>query len=210
MASLLELQSLELDFHDRPVLKGVSLKVEKGQSHLIVGAEGSGKTALAHAVMGDPRCRILKGRILYEGEDIARLPPYERARKGIFLGFQKPPELPGVSLTSLVRAAMRAVPGREQGLSELRKTLREKTALFESGDRRLELIQLSCLSPRLTLWDGLDLESGNDPRAALDAVQRAAGAEGGSVVLTRSSALADYFSPQFVHILEGGRLAPAR
>lgn len=223
MAPLLEIRDLHVQIKGKPILNGVSLIIEKGQIHAVMGPNGSGKSTLSYVIMGSPKYEVTKGSIWYQGEDITHMPPFERARKGIFLGFQYPHALPGVSVANFVRTAMKSVLGEEKGIKEFRKTLREKMALLEMDEKfatryvndgfsggekkRLEILQMACLTPKLAVLDetdsGLDIDA---LRVVANGINKSATAENAVLLVTHYQRILDYVKPNFVHVFIDGHI----
>ncbi|MBI5631359.1 MAG: Fe-S cluster assembly ATPase SufC [Elusimicrobia bacterium] len=223
MAPLLEVRDLHAEIKGKPILKGVSLKLEKGEVHALMGPNGSGKSTLSHVIMGHPKYEVKSGQILYQSEDIAGLAPYERARKGIFLGFQYPHALPGVTVANFIRTAMKSVLGSEQGIREFRKTLREKMSLLEMDEKfatryvndgfsggekkRLEILQMACLAPALAVLDetdsGLDIDA---LRIVANGINKSSGPQNAILLVTHYQRILRYVKPHFVHVFMEGRI----
>jgi Fe-S cluster assembly ATP-binding protein len=207
---------------DREVVRGVDLAVAPGEIHAIMGPNGSGKSSLANALMGHP-AYTLEGRLLLGGEDVKELAPDEKARKGMFLAFQYPVAVPGVTVASFLRAAVTAVRGTEVPVREFRKELLARMADlemdsgfagrylndgFSGGEKkRLEILQLLMLKPRFALLDetdsGLDIDA---LRIVSRGINAAAQQDVGLVLVTHYQRLLNYVQPHVVHVFMDGRI----
>jgi len=226
-APLLEVKELKARVGGQTVLNGVSLTVRSGEVHAIMGPNGSGKSTLAYALAGRPGYEILSGSAHFEGRDLLVLAPEERARAGLFLGFQYPVEIPGVNNAYLLKAALNAAR-RERGLQELDAfeflaLVRAKTALmqidesflgrgvnegFSGGEKkRNEILQMLVLEPRLALLDetdsGLDIDA---LKVVAHGVNSLRSPERSIVLVTHYQRLLDHVVPDFVHVLARGRI----
>ncbi|MBI5243546.1 MAG: Fe-S cluster assembly ATPase SufC [Elusimicrobia bacterium] len=224
MAPLLEIQDLCAEVEGKSILKGVSLKVEAGQVHALMGPNGSGKSTLSNVLLGHPKYKVTAGRILYQGEDIAGLRTYERARKGMFLAFQYPVAISGVSVANFLRTALKSVRGEAQAVKSFRKLLREKMEMlgtdekfasryvndgFSGGEKkRLEILQMALLAPKFAVLDetdsGLDIDA---LRIVSEGINKVMGPDKGLLLITHYQRILDYVKPQFVHVLSDGRIA---
>lgn len=207
---------------DREVVKGVDLAVVPGEIHAIMGPNGSGKSSFANALMGHP-AYTLEGQVELGGEDVSGLSPDEKARAGMFLAFQYPVAIPGVSVASFLRAALTAVRGREVPIREFRRELSTRMEElemdpafagrylndgFSGGEKkRLEILQLLMLRPRFALLDetdsGLDIDALKVVSAGINAAARE---DVGMVLVTHYQRLLDYVRPDIVHVLVDGRI----
>lgn len=207
---------------DREVVKGVDLAVAPGEIHAVMGPNGSGKSSFANALMGHP-AYTLEGRVELAGEDVSGLSPDEKARAGMFLAFQYPVAIPGVSVASFLRAALTAVRGQEVPVRELRRELfarmeqlemdpafagRYLNDGFSGGEKkRLEILQLLMLRPRFALLDetdsGLDIDALKIVSAGINAAARE---DVGMVLVTHYQRLLDHVRPHVVHVLVDGRI----
>ncbi len=208
---------------DREVVKGVDLAVAAGEIHAIMGPNGSGKSSLVSALAGHP-AYTLTGRVELDGEDLLALAPDERARRGLFLAFQYPVAIPGVTVGSFLRAAVSARRGVEVPVREFRKELQETMEAlemdrsfagrylndgFSGGEKkRLEILQMLMLKPRFAMLDetdsGLDIDA---LRVVARGINRAAGSgEMGTLVVTHYQRLLDYVQPHVVHVFMSGRI----
>ena len=223
MIPLLEIQDLHAEVDGKPILKGVDLSIHAGEIHALMGPNGSGKSTLSNVLLGHPKYKVTQGRVLFKGEDVLVLKTYERARKGMFLAFQYPPAVPGVSVANFLRTALKARIG-EQAVKSFRKLLREKMQLLEMDEKfasryvnegfsggekkRLEILQLALLDPSFAVLDetdsGLDIDA---LRTVSEGINRTAGPEKGLLLITHYQRILDYVKPKFVHVLLEGRIA---
>lgn len=221
---LLQIDNMHVEVEGRKILSGVSLAMNPGEVHFLMGPNGSGKTTLANAVMGNPRVKMTGGTMVFDGEDLAPLPPETRAKKGIYLWFQHPAEVPGVGLTIFLRsvtAARGETPLPEERfrgeLVSLAEKLRMPAALlernlnegFSGGEKkRSELLQFCILRPRLAILDecdsGLDVDGLRIAAATLDEFRRGGGT---LLVITHYGAMREYLRPDAVHIMVKGKIA---
>ena len=224
---MLNIKDLHVRTGDAEILHGLSLDVNAGEVHAIMGPNGSGKSTLAQAIAGHEDYEVTDGAIIYEGKDIAELDPEERAREGIFLGFQYPVEIPGVNNAYLLKAALNAKRAHE-GLGEIDafeflKLAKEKMALlgmdpkflnrgvnegFSGGEKkRNEILQMAVLEPRLAILDetdsGLDIDA---LKAVAEGVNALRSDDRAIVLVTHYQRLLDYIQPDQVHVLSGGRI----
>lgn len=221
---VLKIENLHARVGDTDILHGVDLEVPRGEVHALMGPNGSGKSTLANVLMGDPAYEVTQGRILFEGADIQELAPDERARRGLFLAFQYPVEIPGVSLMNFLRTSLSAVQGKDLPIRKFRKLLDEKLAMldmdksfvrrnvnvgFSGGEKkRSEVLQLALLEPRLAVLDetdsGLDIDAIEVVSKAVAAMR---GANLGFLVITHYLRILSALSLDRVHVLVNGRIA---
>jgi Fe-S cluster assembly ATP-binding protein len=219
----LEIQNLHVRTEEREILHGVDLKVEKGQTHALMGPNGSGKSTLANALMGNPVYEITEGKILLNGEDISEADPDERARAGLFMAFQYPATIPGVSVANFLRMAVNSkredpIKVKEFGQllkrhMELLRIDREFTSRylnegFSGGEKkRAEILQLAMLQPDFAVLDetdsGLDIDA---LRVVADGVNAMREPERGFLIITHYTRVLGYVRPDFVHIMLDGRI----
>ena len=220
---LLEIDDLYATVEGKEILRGVTLTVRQGEVHALMGPNGSGKSTLANVIMGRPGYVVTKGDVRYEGESILKLLPDLRAKKGLFLAFQYPVEVPGVSMVNFLRSAYNA--SREEQLSALafRKRLKEKMAVvgvdddmvrryvnqgFSGGEKkRMETLQLAVLEPQLAILDetdsGLDIDA---LKAVANGINQLRGPNLGLLLITHYQRILNYITPDHVHVLMGGRV----
>lgn len=221
----LEICDLHVSVENKPILKGLSLNVRGGEVHAIMGPNGSGKSTLAFTLMGHPRYEVTAGSVLLDGRNILEMTPDERSRTGLFLAFQYPSEVPGVSVANFLRTAVNARRGEGQNMSltQFSRQLREKMAMlemdssfagrylnegFSGGEKkRNEILQMAMLEPRLAILDetdsGLDIDA---LRIVSNGVNQLLSPELGVVVITHYQRILQYLKPQFVHVLMDGRI----
>jgi Fe-S cluster assembly ATP-binding protein len=227
----LEIKNLHVSLEDGPeIVKGVDLAVDLNQKHAIMGPNGSGKSTLAYALMGHPAYEITEGQILLDGEDITDLGADERAQRGLFLAFQYPHAIPGVTVTSFLRSAINSIrKARNDGeddpvpIPEFRKELtdamerlkvsRELASRyvndgFSGGERkRVEVLQLAMLKPKIAILDetdtGLDIDA---LRIVAGGVNTLVGPDMGALLITHYQRILNYVQPDFIHVFIGGRI----
>ncbi len=233
MSNELTIKDLHISVQGNPIIKGLSLTVQPGEVHALMGPNGSGKSSLANGLMGHPLYEVDSGEVIFDGVDVLELEPNERAKLGLFLAFQYPTAIPGVSLANFLRLAVSAVRGKaangdgKDGLipmREFRRELREKMQQlgvddsfarrylndgFSGGEKkRAEILQLAMLEPKIAILDetdsGLDIDA---VRIVGDSVSRLVGPDLGVLIITHYPRLLEYIRPQFVHILLEGRIA---
>jgi len=224
---LLEIEDLHVNVDEKPILRGLSLTVRAGEMHAIMGTNGAGKSTLAHFLSGREGYTHVSGTVRFEGQDLLALAPEERARAGVFLAFQYPVEIPGISNHYFLRTALntlrRARGEEELDAADFMKLVREKAKLvdlpdamlkravndgFSGGEKkRNEVLQMAILEPRLALLDetdsGLDIDALAMVSRGVNALRDAGR---GFVVITHYDRLLSYLEPDFVHVLAAGRI----
>jgi Fe-S cluster assembly ATP-binding protein len=235
-APMFEVENLHVNIEDKEILKGVNLTVNAGEIHALMGPNGSGKSTLAYVVAGHPSYEVTEGSIRYFGEDIFELEPDERARKGIFLAFQYPTVIPGVSMANFLRMAVtntrkaRAEEITENGGTaqkftprEFRRLMKEKMAMLKMDDafatrylnegfsggekKRAEILQMALLEPKLAIMDETDSGLDIDAlRVVSEGVNTLTTPDMGIVLITHYQRLLNHIKPHFVHIMMNGRI----
>jgi Fe-S cluster assembly ATP-binding protein len=224
----LEIKNLHVSAGDKQILRGVDLHVRSGEFHALMGPNGSGKSTLANAVMGHPNLEVTEGQILFDGEDITEADPDARAQAGLFMAFQYPVAIPGVTVAKYLRMVMnahrQARGEQEVSLKEFRKTVEDAMELtrvprefssrylndgFSGGEKkRMEILQLALLAPRLAVLDetdsGLDIDALNTVAAGVNTI--AQGSDMGVLIITHYQRILHMVKPQFVHIMFDGRI----
>ena len=232
MSNELTIKDLHISVQGNPIIKGLSLTVQPGEVHALMGPNGSGKSSLANGLMGHPLYEVGSGEVLFDGVDVLELEPNERAKLGLFLAFQYPTAIPGVSLANFLRLAVSAVRGKEANgdgkdglipMREFRRELRDKMQQlgvddsfarrylndgFSGGEKkRAEILQLAMLEPKIAILDetdsGLDIDA---VRVVGDSVSQLVGPDLGVLIITHYPRLLEYIRPQFIHILLDGRI----
>jgi Fe-S cluster assembly ATP-binding protein len=219
----LEIQNLHVRTEEREILHGVDLTLEKGQTHALMGPNGSGKSTLANALMGNPNYEVTEGRILLDGEDIAEADPDDRAKAGLFMAFQYPVSIPGVSVANFLRTAMNATREEPIKVKEFGQLLKRNMEIlridreftsrylnegFSGGEKkRAEILQLAMLQPDYAVLDetdsGLDIDA---LRVVADGVNAMRGPNLGALIITHYTRILNYVKPDFVHIMLNGRI----
>jgi Fe-S cluster assembly ATP-binding protein len=219
----LEIQNLHVRTEEREILRGVDLRVERGETHALMGPNGSGKSTLANTLMGNPVYEITEGRILLDGEDLTEADPDERARAGLFLAFQYPATIPGVSVANFLRMAVNArreepikvkefgqILGQNMEILKIDRafTSRYLNEGFSGGEKkRAEILQLAMLSPDYAVLDetdsGLDIDA---LRIVSDGVNAMRDGQRGFLIITHYTRILEYVKPDFVHIMLDGRI----
>ncbi len=227
MENLIEIKNLHARIDGKEILKGINLTVKPGEVHAIMGPNGSGKSTLSNVLVGHPAYTVTEGEIIYKGKDLLSLSPEDRSHEGIFLSFQYPVEISGVSMTNFMRAAINAkreyhgLPAMSAG--DFLKMMREKRALvsldsklanrsvnegFSGGEKkRNEIFQMAMLEPTFSILDetdsGLDIDA---LRIVADGVNKLKRADTSTLVITHYQRLLDYIKPDIVHVLYNGQI----
>jgi len=224
---MLSIKNLHASIGDKEILKGINIEVKAGEVHAIMGPNGSGKSTLSAVIAGNDTYEVTEGEVVLDGEDLADFAPEERAHKGVFLSFQYPVEIPGVSVTNFMRAAInetRKAKGEdEMAASDMLKLIREKSELleidrkflsrslnegFSGGEKkRNEIFQMAMLEPKIAILDetdsGLDIDA---LRIVANGVNKLKSDKNAVIVITHYQRLLDYIIPDYVHVLLNGRI----
>ena len=221
---LLVIENLHVAVEGKAILKGVNLVLHAGEVHTIMGPNGSGKSTLSFCLMGHPKYAVTQGRLLYQGRDVTALSPDERARTGIFLAFQYPTAIPGVTITNFLRSSLKAVRSSEVSVKDFRHTVKTQMKMlgiqdgfmnryvndgFSGGEKkRLEILQLAVLQPKLAVLDetdsGLDIDALKTVASGINAMRTP---QRGMLLITHYQRLLNYIKPDHVHVMVDGAIA---
>jgi Fe-S cluster assembly ATP-binding protein len=220
---LLKIENLKTKIEDKEILKGINLEVNAGEVHVIMGPNGAGKSTLAYTLMGHPRYEVFDGAVTLEGEDLLDMKVDQRAKNGIFLSFQYPEEIPGITVENFLRTAKNAVSPRKQSVIAFKKELKSKMEElsidesyasrylnqgFSGGEKKKnEILQMKVLNPKVAILDetdsGLDVDA---IRLVASGVKQFANEDNAIIIITHYNKLLDYIEPDFVHILKDGQI----
>jgi Fe-S cluster assembly ATP-binding protein len=219
----LEIEDLHVEVEGKEILKGIDLTVRQGEVHALMGPNGSGKSTLAQVLMGRTSYRITQGAVRFRGEDITKWTPDKRAQHGLFLAFQYPTEIPGVSVVNFLRSAYKAAKGEQISALAFRKRLKEKMNLlgvedqmvnryvnqgFSGGEKKKnEVLQLAVLEPDIAILDetdsGLDIDS---LKAVANGIDQLIGPSLGVLLITHYQRILNYITPDRIHVMMDGRI----
>src|SRR6266849_507304 len=223
----LEIRDLHATVEGTEILKGVDLTIDQGEIHALMGPNGSGKSTLANTLLGHPKYKVTKGDILVDGQSVVNLSPDKRAKRGLFLAFQYPVAVPGVTMFSFLRAAYNAVHTDEKNqaptIFEFKETLSERMKLLEMDEsfmnrylnegfsggekKRAEILQMALMQPKFAVLDetdsGLDIDA---LRIVAEGINKVSGPQTGTLLITHYQRILKYVKPQFVHVLFQGRV----
>jgi len=222
-AAELVIQDLHVSVDGKEILKGLDLTIPAGEVHALMGPNGSGKSTLAYTLMGHPKYEVTQGQVLFKGQDVLDLEPDERARLGIFLAFQYPTSIPGVSMGNFLRLALKSIRGQDVPISEFRKIVQEKMKLlkmdssflgryvndgFSGGEKkRAEILQMALMNPQIAIMDetdsGLDIDA---LRIVSEGVNALRGPDLGVLLITHYQRILNYIKPDYVHVMVDGRI----
>lgn len=222
--TIFSIKDLHVEIAGQKIVKGVSLEIKKGEKHALMGLNGSGKSSLANALAGHPNYIITSGEAYLDGENLFEMDPTERARAGLFLAFQYPLAIPGVTVANFLRSAIKSRSGNDETvLRGFRKNLKEKFKLlqmdnkfatryvndgFSGGEKkRLEILQMAMLQPKMAILDetdsGLDIDA---LKVVSDGINTSASIEGGVLLVTHYQRLLNYVRPDYVHVMMDGKI----
>jgi Fe-S cluster assembly ATP-binding protein len=222
-AAELVIQDLHVSVEGKEILKGVNLVLPTGEIHALMGPNGSGKSTLSYTLMGHPKYEVTQGQIWFKGENILDLEPDERARRGIFLAFQYPVSVPGVSMGNFLRLAVKSVQGKDMPVLQFRRLVQEKMKLLKMEDsflsryvndgfsggekKRAEILQMALLQPQVAIMDetdsGLDIDA---LRTVAEGINALRGPNLGVLIITHYQRILNYITPDYVHMLVDGRI----
>lgn len=220
---ILRIKDLHVEVEGKEILRGVNLTINAGEVHALMGRNGSGKSTLSYVLMGHPKYTITKGSVEYKGQDLLAMGADERSRAGMYLAFQYPVAIPGVSVSNFLRATVKARRGQDIPVKEFRKELKENMAKlgvkdeflsryvndgFSGGEKkRLEILQMALLKPDMALLDetdsGLDIDALRTVAEGINALQTK---DNAVLLITHYQRLLDYVTPQFVHVMQAGQI----
>ncbi|ACZ01599.1 MULTISPECIES: Fe-S cluster assembly ATPase SufC [Streptobacillus] len=220
---LLKVENLHAGIEDKKIIKGLDLVINKGEVHVIMGPNGAGKSTLASILIGHPKYEVSQGKIVLEGEEIQESLVDERARKGIFLSFQYPEEIPGLTVEDFLRSAKEAVSGEKQYILRFNRLLKEKMAQlkmdesyanrylnvgFSGGEKKKnEILQMAILEPKLAILDETDSGLDRDAtKIVFEGVKTLKSTDKSMLIITHYNKVLEYLEPDFVHILMDGRI----
>lgn len=222
-STLMQFEDLHVVIEDKEVVAGVSLNIKQGEIHAIMGPNGSGKSSLSNALMGHPNYKITKGTASFRGQDLLALSPDERSRAGLFLAFQYPLAIPGVTVANFMRTALKAHRGKDADMSDFRKIFKARMAElsidpafatrylndgFSGGEKkRIEILQLSVLQPRMAILDetdsGLDIDA---LKIVAEGINRFRSKENAVLLVTHYQRILSHVVPDYVHVMMNGRI----
>ena len=223
-APLLQIEGLTVRVEDKEILHGIDLQIKKGETHVLMGPNGAGKSTLGYALMGNPKYQITGGKILFEGKDISEETPDKRAKDGMFLSFQNPIEIPGVSLTNFIRSGVEQRTGKrirffayKKELEEMMKVLqmdpsyaeRDLNVCFSGGEKKkAEILQMLMLKPSFAILDetdsGLDVDAVRTVSSGVEEYQKSI--HGGLLIITHSTRILESLHVDATHVLVDGRI----
>jgi Fe-S cluster assembly ATP-binding protein len=219
----LVIENLHVNVEGREILRGVDLVVPRGETHALMGPNGSGKSTLAYTLLGHPKYEVTQGRVFFKGQNVLELEPDERARLGMFLAFQYPTSISGVSLANFLRLSLKSVRGGEVPPGQFRRLVREKLNLLKMDDafltryvnegfsggekKRAEVLQMALLQPEIAILDetdsGLDIDA---LRTVSEGVNSLVGPNLGILIITHYQRILNYIKPDVVHVMVRGRI----
>ncbi len=222
MENELEISGLKVSVNSTMILNGIDLKVRVGELHVLMGPNGSGKSTLSNVIIGNPKYKVLEGEIKFNGVNLLKMRPDERARAGIFMSFQEPVEVPGINIFNFMRTAYLKEGGNASDLSALRSRMsllikelglpenfiqRSINEGFSGGEKkRFEMLQMLLLSPKIAILDEVDSGLDFDTLKVIGNMISAASKDMGVLMITHSDRIFDHLKPDFIHIIKNGRI----
>jgi len=222
--SLLEIKDLKVGVEEKEILHGVNLSINTGETHVLMGPNGAGKSTLGHALMGNPGYEILGGEVTFNDKDLLELKAYERAKEGLFLSFQNPIEIPGITLANFIRNSVDQITGKRSKVFAFRKELEKKMQVlnmdpsyadrdlnvgFSGGEKKkAEILQLLILSPKLAILDetdsGLDVDAVVTVSKGIEEYQK--NADGALLIITHSTKILEALKVDYTHVIVDGKI----
>lgn len=220
---ILSIRNLKAEAEDKEILKGINLDIRPGEIHMIMGPNGAGKSTLASALMGHPAYTVTEGEVTFNGKNLLELKVNERAKEGLFLSFQYPQEVPGVTVENFLRTAKKEIEGEMPKVLGFKRELNEKMAMLNMDNRYLErylnqgfsggekkkneMLQMAILKPKLAMLDetdsGLDIDA---IKVVYETVQKLATKDNAILIITHYNKILDYIKPDYVHVLVDGKI----
>lgn len=220
---LLSIKNLKVNVEDKEILKGIDLDIKPGEIHVVMGTNGAGKSTLANAIMGNPAYTVTEGKIIFEGEDITEESVNNRAKAGIFMSFQAPISVPGITVENFIRTAKTTITGEQQKILSFKRELKQHMEAlhfdpsyaqryvndgFSGGERKKnEILQMSILNPKLAILDetdsGLDVDA---VRVVSEGVNRFHNENNAVLIITHHNSILQKLKPNYVHVLIDGRI----
>ena len=223
MNTLLEIKDLYVNAGEKEILKGLNLNIKKGETHVIMGPNGAGKSTLANVILNNPQYKKIKGQVMFDGDDISNLPTHEIAQKGVFMSFQSPEEIPGISTMNFLKYAKNKITGKPVKIFELKKEVekdieelnmnknlieRNLNVGFSGGEKKKnEILQMLVLNPKLAILDetdsGLDVDA---IRTVSKGIQMYHNINNGVLIITHNTRILENLKVDYVHILVNGKI----
>ena len=223
MNTLLEIKDLYVNAGEKEILKGLNLNIKKGETHVIMGPNGAGKSTLANVILNNPQYKKIEGQVMFDGDDISNLPTHEIAQKGVFMSFQSPEEIPGISTMNFLKYAKNKITGKPVKIFELKKEVekdieelnmnknlieRNLNVGFSGGEKKKnEILQMLVLNPKLAILDetdsGLDVDA---IRTVSKGIQMYHNKNNGVLIITHNTRILENLKVDYVHILVNGKI----
>lgn len=223
MNTLLEIKNLYVNAGEKEILKGLNLNIKKGETHVIMGPNGAGKSTLANVILNNPQYKKIEGQVMFDGDDISNLPTHEIAQKGVFMSFQSPEEIPGISTMNFLKYAKNKITGKPVKIFELKKEVekdieelnmnknlieRNLNVGFSGGEKKKnEILQMLVLNPKLAILDetdsGLDVDA---IRTVSKGIQMYHNKNNGVLIITHNTRILENLKVDYVHILVNGKI----